>query len=316
MAQKTKRPAPKARPVQHPKRRDAGSAPGGLRPAWVALGTLLVAAALAGFALLGRGGDESPAAAGGLPAASDYHSLLVDPDDANELLLGTHDGLYRSLDGGSTWSFDDLAGQDAMNLARPTSSTVWAAGHDVLARSTDGGATWLDVGSAGLPSRDVHGFAVDPGNPKDVFAAIAGAGIYRSTDDGASFEQISTEVGPNVMALAVAPDGRVLAGDMQRGLLSSRDEGKTWTRLHDAPVMGLAVNPGTPSRVIAGGPGVLLSTDGGGTWRRVLDVPEGAGPVAWAASDPAVGFAVGFDGRLYRTEDGGETWAPVGRGAR
>lgn len=316
MARQTKRPDPKKRPVQHPKRRDTGSVSGGLRPAWIALGALLAAGALGGFALIGRGGDETAALEGGLPATSDYHSLLVDPDDPNELLLGTHDGLYRSADGGLTWSFDDLAGQDAMNLARPTSSTVWAAGHNVLARSTDGGSTWLDVASAGLPSLDVHGFAVASGNPKEAFAAIAGAGLFRSTDHGESFEQVSAEVGPNVMALAIAPDGRVLAGDMQRGLLSSADDGQTWSRVHDAQVMGLAVNPRDSSRVLAGGPGVLLSTDGAKSWKQVLDVPDGAGPVAWSASDPDVAFAVGFDRLLYRTGDGGETWAPVGGGAR
>lgn len=314
MAQQTKRPAPKQRPVQHPKRRDTGSGSRGLRPAWIALGALLAAGALAGFALIGRGGDrdETAASAGGLPATPDYHSLLVDPDDPNDLVLGTHAGLYRSTDGGFSWSFDDLAGRDAMNLARPSSSTVWAAGHNVLARSVDGGSTWLDVASAGLPSLDVHGFAVAASDPKEAFAAIAGAGLYRTTDDGESFEQVSAEVGPNVMALAVTPDGRVLAGDMQRGLLSSADGGKTWSRVHGAQVMGLAINPGDAGRVLAGGPGVLLSTDGAKSWRQVLDVPDGAGPVAWSPSEPDIAFAVGFDRVLYRTADAGETWAPVG----
>lgn len=315
MAHQKQRTGPKKRPVQHPRRRDTGSGSGGPRPAWIALGALLAAGALVGFALSGRGGDESPAAQGGLPPASDYHSLLVDPDDPNGLLLGTHDGLYRSNDGGSTWSFDDLAGQDAMNLAQPTSSTVWAAGHDVLARSTDGGSTWSDVSPSGLPGLDVHGFAVDPQSPKRVFAAIAGAGLFRSTDEGETFKQVSAQVGPNVMALAVAADGRVLAGDMRQGLLTSADDGKTWSRVHQAPVMGLAVEPGGANRVLAGGPGVLLSTDGAKSWRQVLDVPDGVGPVAWSPSDPDVAFAVGFDRVLYRTGDGGETWAPVGGSA-
>jgi len=107
MARQTKRPDPRKRPVQHPKRRDAGSGAGGLRPFWIALGALLFAGALAGFVLIGRGGGETVTADGGLPAASDYHSLLVDPDDPNDLLLGTHDGLYRSTDGGAV-GFDRL----------------------------------------------------------------------------------------------------------------------------------------------------------------------------------------------------------------
>lgn len=102
---------------------------------------------------------------------------------------------------------------------------------------------------------------------------------------------------------------------MQQGLLTSADDGKTWSRVHEAPVLGLAVEPGG-NRVLAGGPGVLLSRDGGATWNVVLDVPDGVGPVAWSPSDPNVAFAVGFDRVLYRTGDGAETWAPVDGGAR
>lgn len=311
MTQKIKRPAPKEGSVQHPKRREGRPAVDRRRLAWSVLAAAIVAVALGGLALVGRGDSEAPLAEGGLPAASDYHSLLVDPEDARTLLLGTHDGLYRSTDGGSTWRFDELAGRDAMSLARPTSSTVWAAGHDVLARSTDGGETWLDVAATGLPSLDVHGFAVAPGDAATVFAAIAGAGLYRSRDGGESFERASAEVGANVMALAVLPDGRILAGDMREGVLSSADGGRSWSRVHEAGVVGLAVHPADGSRVLAGGPGVLLSTDGAASWRRVLELPDGAGPVAWSPSDPRVAYAIGFDRRLYRSADRGETWAPV-----
>lgn len=314
MAQDTKRHAPKARP-QHPKRRET-KRPGVDKRAWIVLSALLVAGVLAGFALIGRGNSESGELVGGLPAASDYHSLFVDPEHGNALLLGTHEGLFRSTDGGSTWRLEELPGQDAMNLAGPGSSPLWAAGHDVLARSTDGGSTWLDVRPTGLPSLDVHGFAVDPVEPQRIFAAVAGAGLFGSDDEGASFRPVSSEVGANVMALAVAKGGRLLAGDMQQGLLSSADGGETWSKVHDAQVMGLAVSPKDADHVLAGGQGVLLSTDGATSWRRVLDVPEGVGPVAWSASDPTVAYAVGFDRTLYRTDDGGETWAPAAGGAR
>jgi photosystem II stability/assembly factor-like uncharacterized protein len=248
----------------------------------------------------------------GLPDTPDYHSLLVDPADPNRVVLGTHAGLYESKDGGRSWKVAQLQGQDAMNLARASEKTVWAAGHSVLAKSEDGGSTWTDVRPEGLPGLDVHGFATDPRDPNRLFAAVAGQGLYRSTDAGKTFELVSRGVGPNVMALAVTADGRVLAGDMQTGLMVSEDGGTRWRPALQTQVMGLAVNPSDSQIILAAGPGLLRSTDGGQSWNEVHSIPEGAGPVAWSPSDPKIAYAVGFDRRLYRSHDTGATWQPVG----
>jgi len=199
-----------------------------------------------------------------------------------------------------------------MNLARGRGGVVWAAGHNVLARSLDGGSTWEDVRPSGLEGLDVHGFAVDPHNRDTLYAAIAGQGLFRSSDGGQSFSLVSRDVGPGVMALAVTPDGRLLAGEMQQGLMISADGGRSWQLGLEASLMGLALNPDDPERVLATGPGVLISTDGGDNWRQGLELDYGAGPVAWSPSDPNVAYTVGFDRTLYRTKDGGETWQPVG----
>jgi photosystem II stability/assembly factor-like uncharacterized protein len=248
-----------------------------------------------------------------LPNTPDYHSLLVAPNDPNRLLLGTHVGLYSSTDGGRNWSFKGLSGQDAMNLARPTTANgvIWTAGHNVLARSSDGGATWSDVRPAGLPSLDVHGFAVDPENPKVVYAAIAGAGLYRSTNGGSSFAVVSRTVGPALMALAITPQGHIIAGDMQQGLLVSRDAGKTWHQTLAQGVMGLALNPVNPKRAIATASAIFVSGDQGESWREVLPLSAGGGPVAWSPSNPRIAYVVSFDRTLYKTTDGGSTWHPV-----
>jgi photosystem II stability/assembly factor-like uncharacterized protein len=286
-------------------------------PRWVyGLGAaLLIAAIPTGALLLGKdkaqSGSEGPAGAtGGLPDTPDYHSLLVAPNDSEHVLLGTHAGLYESLDGGRNWKQVALVGQDAMNLARSEGQTVWTAGHNVLAKSSDGGESWSDVRPDGLPSLDVHGFAVDPRN-QTLWAAVAGQGLYRSTDGGTSFELVSQQVGGNVMALAVTRERRLLAGDMQQGLLASENDGEDWRVVARAAVMGLAVNPDDASVVIAAGPGILRSSDGGASWQQTLQLSEGAGPVAWSSSDPDVGYAVGFDRTLYRTQDRGQSWQPV-----
>ncbi|HEU0305215.1 MAG TPA: YCF48-related protein [Gaiellaceae bacterium] len=274
----------------------------------VAAGALVAAVAAATFLAQGCGGDGG---AGALPDTPDYHSLLVSPTDPERLVLGTHEGLFESADGGRSWQRAELPGEDAMNLAR-AEDIVWAAGHNVLARSTDGGTTWEDVRPAGLPGLDVHGFAVDPRNPRTLYAAVAGQGLFRSTDGGSTFSLVSSDVGPGVMAMAVTPDGRLLAGDMQQGLFESRDEGRTWRLGLQAGLMGLAVNPKNPARVLATGPGILRSGDGGREWLQVLQLDAGTGPVAWSPSDPDVAYVVGFDRVLYRTRDGGKTWNPVG----
>ncbi len=279
--------------------------------AGIALG-IAVAAAVGLIYTLGGGSDGSGTGSAGLPRTPDYHSLLVAPTDANTLLLGTHAGLFRSVDGGMTWMAASLAGSDAMNLAQPGGRTVWAAGHDVLSRSADGGATWQEVRPSGLPSLDVHGFAVDPRNPARLLAAIAGEGLFQSTDGGTSFTLVSRQVGPGVMALAILPSGRVLAGDMATGtLVASSDGGRTWTPGVRASVMGLAVNPADPKRVLASGPGVLLSTDGGAGWRQTLQLDRGSGPVAWSKSSPRTAYVVGLDRSLYRSTDAGATWEQV-----
>jgi photosystem II stability/assembly factor-like uncharacterized protein len=254
---------------------------------------------------------QAESEAAGLPDTPDYHSLLVAPDDPDGLVLGTHNGLYRSTDGGRNWSAASLSGRDAMNLARTRQDVLWAAGHEVLAKSEDGGETWQDVSPEGLPGLDVHGFTVDPRDAQTLWAAIAGQGLYRSSDGGRSFSLVSREVGPGVMALGVMPDGRVIAGDMQQGVLVTADGGKTWKRTHEAGLMGLAINPDDPQRILATGPGILLSRDGGETWDEALALADGAGPVAWAPSAPQTAYVVAFDRMLYKTTDGGETWNPV-----
>jgi photosystem II stability/assembly factor-like uncharacterized protein len=308
-----KRRAPNKRPVQAPKQQ--AQAPGWRQPwfVWAAIAAVAVGAVVAAVVVRSGTDKKEPAAAApGLPNTPDYHSLSVSPTDANSILLGTHSGLYRSGDGGRTWALQALSGQDAMNLARPSGNTLWTAGHNVLAKSTDGGRRWVDVRPDGLPTLDLHGFAVDPRNVRTLYAAVAGQGLYRSTDNGVSFSRVSKEVGGAVMALAVTPSGGILAGDMEQGLLASKDGGRTWRRVLATRLMGIALNPTDPKRLLAAGPGVLLSTDGGRRWRQPLKIAEGAGPVAWSPGSPNVAYVVGYDRILYRSSDGGEAWRAVG----
>jgi photosystem II stability/assembly factor-like uncharacterized protein len=314
--QRTSRPPKNA---QYPKRRSEASSAIAIAKVWLPLAVVIAAAVGVAFLLSSLRDDSSKTpvrggeAASGLPDTPDYHSLLVAPDDPGRVFLGTHGGLFETADGGETWAQASLVDKDAMNLARTPGKTIWAAGHGVLARSTDDGASWEEVSPAGLPYLDVHGFAADPSDPQRLFAAIAGQGLFRSSDGGDSFELVSQDVGPDVFGLAVMPSGTILAGDTKKGLLSSRDGGKSWRRVLEEPILGLAVNPGDPQTVLAAGrPGVYRSVDGGRTWSLALAINGGGGPVAWSPSEPDVAYAVGFDRSFRKSSDRGRNWQSVG----
>ena len=265
-----------------------------------------VALALVAFVALASSSISSAA----VPKASDYHSLLVLPSDPNTLLLGTHQGLYRSSDGGRTWRPAGLEGEDAMNLVQ-AGGTILMGGHNVFATSTDSGKTWRAAKPAGLPSLDVHGLAADPRNPKIVYAQIAGTGLYRSTDGGRTFKLLSSDVNGGMMPVAVTPAGSLVVGDMSRGIFLS-PTGKHWLHTANGMVMGLAVDPHDAKRIVATGRGIAISTDGGRSWAEALATKVMFGPVAWSPRNADLVYAVGYDRSLRRSTDAGKTWKLVG----
>jgi photosystem II stability/assembly factor-like uncharacterized protein len=264
-------------------------------------------------------GGQSPSA-GSLASIigdSHVHSLSVDRADPNRLWIGLHSGLYVSADAGRSWSLAGLDGDDSMNIAAAgAQAPLWVAGHEVLERSVDGGATWQSVRPAGLPGLDLHGFAVRPGQPKDILAAVAGQGLYGSKDGGASFELRSTDLGPSVFGMALTADGTLFAADPTQGLFVSNDGGRRFrAAVQGGGIVSVAAVPRRPPLVLAAGePGVIVSRDGGDLWETAF-ADAAIAAVAIDPADPSRAYAVGNDGTLYTTDDAARTWSPVPEGA-
>ena len=103
------------------------------------------------------------------------------------------------------------------------------------------------------------------------------------------------------------------------GLLASRDGGRAWGRLSaSGDITAIASHPAQPSVIYAAGHGVFLkSEDGARTWAAVPhDLPGGeVRALAVGPDAPAVLYAyVGGQG-LFRSSDGGGTWAALDAGA-
>jgi photosystem II stability/assembly factor-like uncharacterized protein len=150
------------------------------------------------------------------PSFEHVHALAFDAA-GRVLWLGAHTGLYRSEDGGKTWTKAALAGlahgPDVMTIAPdPANAAVLRVGtHEAgVLVTSDGGKTW-SASNAGLRGHDVHGLAADPSSPTKLHALVrdTGAGLYRTTDGGRTWVRVDD--GPSgetkVLAAVNIPTG-------------------------------------------------------------------------------------------------------------
>ena len=195
------------------------------------------------------------------------HGHTVTVDDQGRLLVGHHDGILASTDGGRSWT-PLLVGWDVMAAAPGPADTILVAGHGFVG-SVDrrGSLTRLDEG---LTDRDVHALSVDPVNG-DVWIATASGTVLRSDDVGSTWEVVSA--GP-IALLATSGEGLVGIAPFE-GLVASSD-GRSWAPLGGlptSPVSSLGVAGGSAAIVVTGPDGAWVSHDDGAGWLRVSQDP-------------------------------------------
>ena len=202
-------------------------------------------------------------------------------------------------------------------------------GNYALARITGEGA-WSSLGP---PGGDVFDAAVSTTDPEIVLAGLApdgsiGGTLYRSSDGGNTWSEVSALDGTSVFDIEFAPDGTAYLGT-QASIWKSTDDGLSWEVLDlgiglNDQVFDVALDPSDPSTLwaaIADAFGaqpenVIRSTDGGATW---LDrTPPLAAPISGQgiAVDPGdsntviavFGGAFG-GGEVWVSTDGGDSWS-------
>ena len=253
--------------------------------------------------------------------------------DDGVILAATAAGLYRSADGGRSWSLS-MQGIDepAIQLVRfvPASRTAFAATEQGrLYRSPDAGVTWQELGSwAGLGV--AADLACSPAYGDDhTFFVATPDGVYRTLDDGRSWESCTFGLlDPDVLCIVCAPDyaaSQVLwAGTALGGFFRSRNAGRAWrdsgAGLPDTAIQCVCLSPAhaADATLYVGteGAGLYRSTDGGVTWRQQGDALAGRSVNCLAilqAAEEAVLLA-GTDAGMFRSTDGGLSWLPVGGG--
>ena len=188
-------------------------------------------------------------------------------------------------------------------------NALYVGGHEAVGVSRDSGSTWQQVKS--LDNADAMGWAVTD----SVVLAGGHPGLYRSTDQGVTFNPVSGSAAvPDVHALGGAGTTLYLASP-QAGLLTSADGGQSWQVRNPTAgrsFMGtILVDPKDPSRLVAPdmSGGLTSSTDGGRTFTP-LGGPAGAMAAAWNPTATEEIIAVGMNGAA-RSIDGGASWQDI-----
>jgi len=238
-------------------------------------------------------------------------------------LEGQGNGLYKSVDGGSTWKQLTGVGWPAGPVGRiglavaPSDSRRVYASIDSkpggLFRSDDAGATWARVGT---DSRIIgrawyfSGITVDPGNADVVY--VANVSIYRSSDGGKTFTAIKGAPGGDdyhtVWIDPNDPARMVFGSDQGAGI--SVDRGQTWTTWYNQPtgqMYHVATDNQFPYRVYgaqqdSGTVAIASRSDYGEiTFRDWSPVGAGeSGSIAPDPSDPDIVYGGSTGGELFR----------------
>ncbi|HEY2416509.1 MAG TPA: hypothetical protein VGH84_01220, partial [Steroidobacteraceae bacterium] len=297
----------------------------------------------------------------GTPISS-VGAIAVAPSQHDVIYVGTGeaaprgnmtygDGVYKSTDAGKTWSHVGLRdsrqiGALIIDPTNPDIVLVAALGHAFgpntergVFRTTDGGKSWTKVlyKDENTGAIDV---SFDPHDARIVWAALwqarrqpwnfssggPGSGLYRSTDGGASWKQLTGNglpagtLGRIHVSVSAADSNRVYAmiEAGEGGLYRSDDGGTHWQRVNDDGRLSqrawyfstILADPKDRDTVYAENTGLFRSTDGGKSF-ELLPARHGDHHGIWIDPANADRIIESSDGGASISFDRGKTWSTV-----
>ncbi|WP_171032879.1 VPS10 domain-containing protein [Fodinibius saliphilus] len=290
-------------------------------------------------------------------------AITVAPSDANVIYAGmgetcirgnmsAGDGIYKSVDGGKNWSHIGLPeshfiGEIAVHPDNADIAWVAVMGHSFgttgnkergVYKTTDGGKSWEKVLFHNKHTGAVD-IEVDPTNPRILYASLweafrnpwkmssggEGSGLYKSTDGGETWTNISQRPGmpkglKGKIGVAISPvnPDRIwtIIESENGGVFRSDDSGETWSRINSD--RSLRQRAWYYTHIVAGTENentvyVLnvsfhKSTDGGSSFERI-GTPHGDHHDLWIDPNDSERMVVADDGGGQVTYNGGRSWS-------
>ena len=244
----------------------------------------------------------------------------VEPDSWTWLGPGNGGGRVRSI------------------LVHPTlTNTMWVGGiGGGIWRTNNGGSTWFPVDDF-MANLAVTCLAMNPANNTIMFAGTGelvpgsqgfrGAGIFRSTDGGGTWQQLASTRNDSfyyVDRLAISADGSTVLAATGSGIWRSSDGGSSWgaAAVSASQAMDVRFCPASSTNAVAGEFGTArYSSNGGQTWTAATFCPAvtsgGRIELATSAAAPSVVYASvnQNNGEVYRSNDNGHTYVRINTGA-
>jgi photosystem II stability/assembly factor-like uncharacterized protein len=274
--------------------------------------------------------------------------VAVDARSHQRVLTGCREGgVFESEDGGETWHDAALPATDVFSVAYSPADGAAYAGCEPSALWVRRNGEWEELSALReLPSAPTWSFPPRPWtshvrwiapSPHDASLVLAGielGGLMRTSDGGATWEDHRPGAQRDVHSLAWHPrePGRAYeaAGG---GSAWSRDDGETWEPVDDGRdrhyTWALAVDPGDPDCwFVSAAPGpfeahgtrparaALYRWRGDGPWEELdLGLPRPLETMPYALAATGEGLVAALrDGRLFSSEDQGDSWRPLAEG--
>jgi photosystem II stability/assembly factor-like uncharacterized protein len=246
----------------------------------------------------------------GLPEAPAIRAIATHPNDPETVYVGTQSGPYRSTDHGEHWEKLNVPdhGLPVWSLLfDPRNPDVMYAGYEncEIFRSENRGERWqqlpvtvrfpeVTVAPGANPAKRILELTANPSNSDEIYGAVEVGGIIRSLDGGEHWDNVShgQYLNDDTVDMHGVLVGRWRPGSVfavaRAGLFRSIDQGEHWVSVRLEPL-----NPK------------------GQTYCRDIREAPGDPKTIWVAAGPNFQSNAGV---LFRSTDGGLTWARVDMG--